>query len=170
LELRKVTLKAPMLVPGSDLDSAIDAIRNATSKLLDGKKTWSRSLRGYLAAVRVEVIPPEEDKKSYRFRLQVRLVVAATTSEVELASRWKQLLGAAGIPRRARLQDLIEITKVPSTSARKLPRWLLPSSSALLQAMPSKPGAASFYIEVLPQLCKVLVLSPADRSCDDDGK
>lgn len=170
LRLTKITLKAPVLVSGRDLDSTIFSLLVATKKLLRGKKVWSRSLRGYLAAIRVEVISPREGKKSYRFQLQVRLLVAGTTSQVELASRWKRLLGVAGIPRRARLREIVKITDVTSTTTtKKYPRWLLPSSSTVLGAMPKKPGAASSYVEVLPQLSKVLVLSPVDLGCDHDA-
>jgi len=155
-ELSKITLMVPVLIPAADLDSTIERLLAALMKLIRRKNPWSE-LQSCVAGIHVEVIPPHDGMKYYRFRLQVRLLVAGSAEHAQLAMRWKKLLGAGGFPRRARLRDLVEITGVTTTRTRKrCPQWLLPSSTTVLDAMPSKPSAASSYIEILPKLFKVM--------------
>jgi len=160
-ELTRITLHLPMVVGFQDLYSVTEKIRRATTKLLRGKKTWPRPLRGHLLTVHVDVVPMKPGSTTSRFRFSVHAVVATSVVDrLLLARRWKYLIGAAGLPRRVLLASLVKLDRVGSFDEEV--RYLLPTSSALLRQMPAKPFAASSYVEILPRLCKVMVAGEAD--------
>ena len=156
LNLQRIVLRVPFSVPSKDLANAVTKLKLAVKKLLRGEKPWPRPLRGYLARIHVDVIPPQPDSKSSRFQFSIFLVAdCGGVEQTALASRWKDLLGNAGIRRRAPRSVLVEIDDVGGRR-KKVLRWVVPTSSALLRCMPKSPFSASSYLEILPQLCKVV--------------
>ncbi len=156
-DLQRIILRVPFLVRGKNLDSTFEKLRPQITKLLQGKKVWNSTLRGYVLIIHVDVIAPREGSKFSRFQISIYLIACCRqVAPLELATRWHRLLGAAGVPRRAPRSTLVEVEPL-GVNIKKVVQWLVPTSSALLGCMPSNPFSASPYLEVLPQLSKVLV-------------
>jgi len=157
LDLRCITLRVPFAVLSKDVDSIVGKLRLAVTKLLRGKKPWPQPLCGWVGRISAEVFSPSPGSESRRFLFSILLIVdCGDVAQVRLASRWKNLLGAVGIPRRAPRSDLVEIAEV-GPSREKALLWLVPPSESLLRCMPTSPFSASAYLTLLPRVCRVLM-------------